>query len=190
MVKRASMQQRRLTIRVITADKYLFQKLRLEFPEWISISETDGEICLLDIDTRTAPEGAYTMSRVRACDISIPFRLGSVLEFIEEKLSDKAALTIDSDKRLAHLYGKEIRLTELEGALLFSLIEGGGEFISREALISRVFEGTDNSGMLNLYIHYLREKLEADGEKIIISSRKCGYKIDERFLSGKERSEG
>ena len=31
---------------------------------------------------------------------------------------------------------------------------------------------------------YLREKLEAHGEKIIISSRMCGYKIDEKFFGG------
>ena len=36
---------------------------------------------------------------------------------------------------------------------------------------------------MNVYIHYLREKLEADGEKIILSSRSHGYKIDEKYLT-------
>ena len=35
---------------------------------------------------------------------------------------------------------------------------------------------------MNVYVHYLREKLEYNGEKVIISSRKNGYKIDERFF--------
>ena len=35
---------------------------------------------------------------------------------------------------------------------------------------------------VNVYIHYLREKLESGGEKIIISSRNMGYKIDSKYL--------
>ena len=38
--------------------------------------------------------------------------------------------------------------------------------------------------MINVYIHYLREKLELCGEKIIIASREAGYRIDKRFLGG------
>ena len=30
----------------------------------------------------------------------------------------------------------------------------------------------------------MKEKLEKYGEKIIVSSRKCGYKIDEKYLGG------
>ena len=47
-------------------------------------------------------------------------------------------------------------------------------------------EGGDDAdgGILNVYVHYLREKLEKRGEKIIISSRKSGYKIDEKYLKG------
>jgi DNA-binding response OmpR family regulator len=41
--------------------------------------------------------------------------------------------------------------------------------------------------VLNVYVHYLREKLE-DGKKIIISSRKLGYKIDERYLTPDDRN--
>ena len=39
-----------------------------------------------------------------------------------------------------------------------------------------------DEGVLNVYVHYLREKLERGGEKIIISSRGLGYKIDEKYL--------
>jgi DNA-binding response OmpR family regulator len=63
------------------------------------------------------------------------------------------------------------------------LIEASGDFISREELIRRVWgEGADG-GVLNVYVHYLREKLEKQGEKIIISSRKNGYKIDGKYLT-------
>ena len=38
-----------------------------------------------------------------------------------------------------------------------------------------------------MYVHYLREKLER-GEKIIISSRNHGYKIDAKYLSEVENA--
>ena len=41
-------------------------------------------------------------------------------------------------------------------------------------------------GVLNVYIHYLREKLETEGEKIIFSTRKMGYKIDKKYLVERE----
>ena len=52
----------------------------------------------------------------------------------------------------------------------------------REEILSTVWGGEADSGVINVYIHYLREKLEVCGEKIILSSRKCGYKIDEKYL--------
>ena len=59
---------------------------------------------------------------------------------------------------------------------------GGGEFVSRDELSRAVWgEGADG-GILNVYIHYLREKLESKGEKVIISSRRGGYKIDGKYL--------
>ena len=175
------------TLWVITPDRYLFQKIRLELFGILKVSESEGDICLVDIDAVNAPLGAYTMSRHGACDVSIPFEIGRIRAFIEEITAKGALLSIDRERRCAYLYGREIRLTELEAALLYALIRGAGEFIERRALISEVFGEAADTGMLNLYVHYLREKLESGGEKIIISSRKAGYKIDGRFLnSGKE----
>jgi DNA-binding response OmpR family regulator len=76
----------------------------------------------------------------------------------------------------------ETKLTEAEFALLEVLVECGGEFIKREELLSRVWGDNADPGVVTVYIHYLREKLEKNGEKVIISSRKNGYKISERFV--------
>ena len=66
-----------------------------------------------------------------------------------------------------------------------SVIYGaGGEFISREEILERVWKNSADSGVINVYVHYLREKLERHGEKIILSSRKGGYRIDEKYLGG------
>ena len=91
-------------------------------------------------------------------------------------------LVIPFLKRCAHIYGKTIRLTDAEFALLSTLFCAGGEFVSREKLIHGVFGDSTTDGILNVYIHYLREKIEINGEKIIISSRKFGYKLDQKFL--------
>lgn len=95
-------------------------------------------------------------------------------------------LFLEGDGRHARLDGERIRLTESEYKLLSLLIAGGGEFATREELTLGTFgEGVDG-GSLNVYIHYLREKLERGGEKIILSSRKLGYRIDAKFLGGEK----
>jgi len=59
---------------------------------------------------------------------------------------------------------------------------------SREELLSRVWGNDTDPGVLNVYVHYLREKLERGGEKIILSSRKCGYRISEKYaMRGESR---
>ena len=62
-------------------------------------------------------------------------------------------------------------------------MEKRGEYVSREELLSRIWQNKTDKGILNVYIHYLREKLEKGGERIIISSRNLGYKINEVFIS-------
>ena len=48
--------------------------------------------------------------------------------------------------------------------------------------IEDVDDGVDG-GVVNVYVHYLREKLEKNGERIIISTRNLGYKINERMVT-------
>ena len=62
--------------------------------------------------------------------------------------------------------------------------------LSREEILNAVWNNEADSGVINVYIHYLREKLELDGEKIILSSRKLGYAIDERFINKNDTGRG
>ena len=89
--------------------------------------------------------------------------------------------------RLAYLDGKEIKLTEVEASLLGRLISASGEFVSRGELLRGVWGDSADGGVLNVYIHYLREKLEVCGEKIILSSRSAGYGIDKKYLTRGEK---
>lgn len=173
-------------VAVITEDQILFQKIYLILKSIALVQPFVGgeDICLWDADSAVgvAPEGALTIGRSGG-DLVRPFTEEELTALILESGDGGALLTLG--ERRAFLRGREIRLTEVEFALLLVLVRASGEYVSRDRLISEVWgEGADG-GVLNVYIHYLREKLETEGEKIIISSRKFGYKIDERFIKGR-----
>ena len=175
------------SIAVYTQDKFLFQKIRLDAPDGVSVAlgkENDvSDIFIIDIDTEPMRSGrCITVSRsVGRADISIPFPLGTV-ENIIEKISAGPVLSLSDGDRCVYLRGERIKLTEVEFSLLSHLFKAGGEFVTREQLRSTVWDESTECGVVNVYIHYLREKLERHGEKIILSSRRCGYKIDERYV--------
>ena len=172
-------------VAVITSDEFLYQKIYLILQPYADITRDSAHagICLWDIDSFPAPddrEGVILVGRGSG-DLKRPF---SHDELIRRISGDGAALTIGD--RCAFLRGRHIRLTEVEFSLLSCLVNADGEFVSRDELIGAVWGPDFDGGVLNVYIHYLREKLEFNGEKIIISSRKNGYKIDEKYL--KEQS--
>ena len=179
------------TVAVYTADKYLFQKIRLDAPEGVDVVLGDcasvaHSLAFADLDTVSVfPTGAVTMSRDdKTCDLKIPFPLGTIADIIANKEDTGAPLTLRDEGRAAILRGEVIKLTEVEFSLLSALLKRGGGFATRDEILSEVWGDGADSGVINVYIHYLREKLEIHGEKIIISSRKCGYKIDEKYIGG------
>ncbi len=174
-------------ISVFTSDDFLYRKIALDAPQDSVMLRgvEEADILLVDIDNSPSPSCAHiTMSRHGTADIAIPFRLGTIKSLTESPELKKSPLTIHKEERCAYLRGERIKLTELEFALFSLLYRRGGEFAMRDEILREVWgEGVD-PGILNVYIHYLREKLEAHGEKIIISSRKCGYKIDSKYFGG------
>ncbi len=177
-------------IGVYTRDDYLFQKIRLELlgdSEVIRMTE-ERDAAAIDLALVDADSAEYEaidglkMKRGGGADIALPFRIGSLKTKIN---GDGAALGAIAEEKCAVLSGRRIKLTELEYALFYLLLSRGGEFVSREEILDSVWGGRADKGIVNVYIHYLREKLEADGDRIIISSRNYGYKIDERFTGGR-----
>ncbi len=188
-------------LKIITKDPYLGQKLRWELSEHfdrIVISDTvSGGADVLIYDCRLGapmPKGDAVFYLSEESDASLPAErclplplpLGIAKEKIEEKKAAPPLLLLH-EERAIRLYDRQIRLTELEFSLLSVLFEAKGAYIPREALRTAVWgeEGTD--GLLNIYIHYLRTKLEQGGEKVILSSRKAGYALAEKFV--REESE-
>ena len=168
---------------ILTKNEYLKSKIILALDDasgFIAVGEGEEfDVCFLDLDTMPdAPrgDGVITMSRTLPCALKTPSAFEDIVRLARGELG--AVLSLDG--RICTLRGERIRLTELEAALLSRLIEARGEFVSRERLLSDVW-GEGDGGIVNVYIHYLREKIER-GEKIILSSRKLGYRIDARYI--------
>lgn len=178
------------SISVYTSDKFLFQKILLDAPNGVTVlpyeSDLHADIYLWDIDSGKEPiPTAVTMSRRGgAADISLPFAIGTVKSLIDKDGNHTPQLSLSEKERCVYLRGERIRLTEVEFSLLNAIISRGDGYAAREELLSEVWDGKADNGVINVYIHYLREKLEKHGEKIILSSRKQGYRIDGKFLGG------
>ena len=76
------------------------------------------------------------------------------------------------------LDGLPISLTERERALLACLMQAGGKPLSRRELLSAVWGEDDvEEGVVTVYLHYLRKKLERGGKKMLYAIRGRGYAL-------------
>jgi two-component system response regulator MprA len=89
-----------------------------------------------------------------------------------------AEIELDTGTRLAHRGTREIELSPTEYELLALFLRRPRQVLTRELILDRVwgidFEGSSN--VLEVYIGYLRAKLEAEGEpRLIHTVRGVGY---------------
>ena len=181
-----------------SCDEFLLLRLRvLCTREGLSICEAadDKEIALVvrDLDAPlyenpiTCGARTLTLSRVpsRSANAHLPMK-NTDLCGLMRGIQLGARLSLSDDGKCAILDGKHIRLTEIEATLLRLLIEAEGRFVSHGDAVRHIWAGEASAGAVNVYIHYLREKLEHTGERIILAKRGCGYAIEKRFLGGTE----
>ncbi|MFA6980295.1 MAG: response regulator transcription factor [Ignavibacteriaceae bacterium] len=92
-------------------------------------------------------------------------------------------LTLDTTTHQVFKDGTEINLTKKEFSLLYFLLKNKGKVCTRNEIIKEVWEinfETDSSS-LDVYINFLRKKLESgNNENIIQTIRGIGYIIRER----------
>ena len=187
---------------IFTSDLYLgrllYQLLSLQgysprLTEHSADARADMPLRLIDLDT--CPDVP-----VRPCDISLSRRISdTTAHMTERRLSvpfkhealfamlqafpniptEEKEAPLHLRGRTAVLHEREIPLTETEYSLLKVLLEADGAFVGRNTLLSCV--GSGERG-LNVFIHHLRKKLEAEGEHVLLCSRAKGYCIDHRFL--------
>lgn len=83
------------------------------------------------------------------------------------------------EERIARLNGEELTLTRIEYELLLYLTRNRKKVLSRERILSRVWQ-TDRDPQTNIvdvYISRLRRKLESDPTVIIQTLRGAGYRL-------------
>lgn len=175
----------RKRIAVVTDDKILYNKIRLLLRDIADVSVVDADDEPHGFDTVFSDERyfspEYKCVRIGR-DIPLIFRHEDILAAIESVGDNGDDVIVMLEKsRSAYLFGKEIKLTDVEYRLLECLVNACPEFVSRQELLDTVWAGERDTGVVNVYIHYLRQKLEKSGNKVIISSRSYGYKIDEKY---------
>ena len=152
---------------IITKDERLKHQLALLVCErgYTVIKSGSPLLYIVDGDTASAfraPDGARVLSVSREGGKGVlrrPFTYAELYAAIDAAL--------ESDEGSA--------LSETEKRLLSLLKEARGEPLSREALIRGVWGDGGSDGLLSLYVHYLRQKLEKDGRRRIFSARGKGY---------------
>lgn len=80
--------------------------------------------------------------------------------------------------------GKNIELTASEYKLLLILVENKGKVLTREKILSNIWDVSEeyvNDNTLTVYVKRLREKIESDptNPKIVKTVRGLGYKVGE-----------
>jgi DNA-binding response OmpR family regulator len=87
-------------------------------------------------------------------------------------------LLVDPDRHLVTLDGEEARLTAKEFLLLKYLIEHRGRVLSRDVLLSDVwdYKYTGGTRTVDVHIRRLREKLPVLGDAIV-TIKQFGYKL-------------
>jgi two-component system copper resistance phosphate regulon response regulator CusR len=91
-------------------------------------------------------------------------------------------LIFDDDAKKVSRNGKEISLTATEYRLLFTLLKNKGRVLSRMVLLENAWDISFNLGtnVVDVYINYLRKKIDADFEpKLIHTVVGMGYILKE-----------
>ncbi|HEX9330901.1 MAG TPA: response regulator transcription factor [Anaerolineales bacterium] len=113
-------------------------------------------------------------------------RVHAMLRRVEAKLENQkvtyADVTLDPSTREAHRGDMSLQLTVTEFNLLHLLLRHPRQVLERRQILNDVwgydFGGDDN--VLEIYIGYLRKKLEADGQpRLIHTVRGVGYTLRE-----------
>jgi two-component system, OmpR family, response regulator MprA len=89
-----------------------------------------------------------------------------------------ADLTINMAKRQVRRGGRSVPLTAREYQLLLFLVERAGQVLSRESILASIWNDQQGaaSNVIEVYVRYLRQKLEAGGERRLIHTvRGQGY---------------
>lgn len=187
---------------ILSKDPYFSRALALELDALVAVSiwAGQGELPIADtylwdmdsIPLRPETEGrvismAWNKEKPKNCTdtwLDRPFRparLRAVLGLYSSTDQEISPYPVHSRQSVL-LAGEEVPLTAVEFRLFCCLYEAKGQYLTREELHRRVWDEEGDAGVVNVYIHYLRQKLEKNGQKLFYSARGRGY----GYFTGKE----
>jgi DNA-binding response OmpR family regulator len=127
------------------------------------------------------PPGA-SERKLRAHLAALLRRVKLDLELEPEEPMQFGSVRIDAARRRVYRGDLEVELSQKEFALLLFLVEHAGRTVSRQDLAAYVWgeAGSGESRSLDVHIHWLREKLEADAAnpRHIRTVRGIGYSFE------------
>ncbi|MBB1308898.1 response regulator transcription factor [Pseudoalteromonas sp. SR41-8] len=98
---------------------------------------------------------------------------------------DQTTLNISSlalliQQRIALLNGEELALTKIEFELLLYFVENQDKVLSRERILSRVWQtySEPNTNIIDVYVSRLRKKIETEPNLTIQTLRGNGYRMN------------
>ncbi|MFZ9270654.1 MAG: winged helix-turn-helix transcriptional regulator [Prochlorococcaceae cyanobacterium] len=97
-----------------------------------------------------------------------------------ERVLQVADLLLTPSRRQVRRGPRNVPLTAREYQLLLLLLEHAGQVLSREQILARVWSDQQGaaSNVIEVYVRYLRQKLEAAGERRLIHTvRGQGYSL-------------
>ncbi len=156
---------------------------------------TDSNLPILMLTAKDAIQDRVLGLDAGADDYMVkPFELEEVLARVRALLrrtqSDRASvltftdLTLDTSTRLANRSGRTIQLTATEFDLLELFMRHPNQVLTRELIFDRIwgYDFGGESNVLDVYIRYLRQKLEEKGEpRLIHTARGVGYALREEI---------
>ena len=122
----------------------------------------------------------FWLSEIGPSDLLLRLRLHRT---IQQRLGQRPALlqvddlSLDPATRLVRRGGRVVVLTAREFTLLQALLRRSGRVLSRDELLQEVWQGErSSSNVVEVYVRYLRQKLEAGGERRLLHTvRGRGY---------------
>ncbi|MGC7099372.1 response regulator transcription factor [Amycolatopsis lurida] len=104
-------------------------------------------------------------------------RRARVVSSASDSLLTVGDLTMDEDTREVHRAGKPITLTATEFELLRYLMRNPKRVLSKAQILDRVwsYDFGGQANIVELYISYLRKKIDADRTPMIHTMRGAGY---------------
>jgi DNA-binding response OmpR family regulator len=101
-----------------------------------------------------------------------------------EEVLQVADLLVRPGVRQVRRGQRTVELTSREYQLLLLLLRQGGRVVSRKRILQEIWadQGGGSSNVIEVYVRYLRQKLEAGGERRLLHTvRGQGYCLSERM---------